>query len=139
MTFLFTKIVFKAVRLAFYLILNIHIFIYNYPFFSGMMHRDGSVFSTVTMEDIKNPDAMYRALGTYVHHRLEIIKLIYLRLIIFMMACSARLYHCLVTLLTGIQGFLIYSITTLIQYATCLPLSRCKDGCWNALQGYSHH
>lgn len=43
---------------------------YNYLLFPGMMHRDGSVFSTVTMEDIKNSDAMYRALGTYVHHRL---------------------------------------------------------------------
>jgi (E)-4-hydroxy-3-methylbut-2-enyl-diphosphate synthase len=29
----------------------------------GMMHRDGSVFSTVTMNDLKNPDLMYRNLG----------------------------------------------------------------------------
>lgn len=47
-----------------------HLYLYHYilnHFFQGMMHRDGSVFSTVTMEDLKNPDAMYRALGTYSH------------------------------------------------------------------------
>jgi hypothetical protein len=30
---------------------------------SGMMHRDGSVFSFVSMNDLKNPDTLYRALG----------------------------------------------------------------------------
>jgi (E)-4-hydroxy-3-methylbut-2-enyl-diphosphate synthase len=29
----------------------------------GMMHRDGSVFSCVTIEDLKTPDTLYRALG----------------------------------------------------------------------------
>jgi hypothetical protein len=29
----------------------------------GMMHRDGSVFSCVSIEDLKNPDTLYRALG----------------------------------------------------------------------------
>jgi hypothetical protein len=28
-----------------------------------MMHRDGSVFSSVSMNDLKNPDTLYRALG----------------------------------------------------------------------------
>eukprot|EP00596_Hydrurales_sp_CCMP1899_P008268 CAMPEP_0119042434 /NCGR_PEP_ID=MMETSP1177-20130426/15169_1 /TAXON_ID=2985 /ORGANISM="Ochromonas sp, Strain CCMP1899" /LENGTH=648 /DNA_ID=CAMNT_0007009229 /DNA_START=318 /DNA_END=2264 /DNA_ORIENTATION=+ len=29
----------------------------------GIMHRDGSVFSCVTVEDLKTPDTLYRALG----------------------------------------------------------------------------
>lgn len=29
----------------------------------GFMHRDGSVFSVVSLEDLKNPDALYRSLG----------------------------------------------------------------------------
>lgn len=30
---------------------------------TGMMHRDGSVFSSVSLNDLKNPDTLYRALG----------------------------------------------------------------------------
>lgn len=29
----------------------------------GLMHRDGSVFSVVTLEDLKKPDLLYRSLG----------------------------------------------------------------------------
>jgi (E)-4-hydroxy-3-methylbut-2-enyl-diphosphate synthase len=29
----------------------------------GLMHRDGSVFTTVTLSDLKSPDALYRNLG----------------------------------------------------------------------------
>lgn len=29
----------------------------------GLMHRDGSVFSVVSMDDLKNPDKLYRSLG----------------------------------------------------------------------------
>ena len=30
----------------------------------GLMHRDGSVFSAVSLNDLKNPDLLYRQLGT---------------------------------------------------------------------------
>jgi (E)-4-hydroxy-3-methylbut-2-enyl-diphosphate synthase len=30
----------------------------------GMMHRDGSVFSSVSLADLKNPDTLYRSLGS---------------------------------------------------------------------------
>ena len=31
--------------------------------YRGVLHRDGSVFSTITPKDLKNPDLMYRGLG----------------------------------------------------------------------------